>query len=94
MRHLTASTSTSRCLPKNGNLNVVLVFAFRDIFHPLDGVGNDEGGKMRIRNLTPHVVNLFINGEYVAYPPDGPAPRVSERYAEIEGDFPFKAVKV
>ena len=49
---------------------------------------------MKIRNLTPHTINLLVGDKFVEYPPDGPAPRVSEHHVEIEGDFPFKAVKV
>lgn len=49
---------------------------------------------MEIKNMTPHSVNLRINGEYVEYPPCGVVPRVSAIELPIEGDFPFEAVKV
>ena len=49
---------------------------------------------MKIRNLTPHAINLLVNGEYVEYPPDGIVPRVSSVELPIEGDYPFEAVKV
>lgn len=49
---------------------------------------------MKIRNLTPHAVNLLVNGEYVEYPPDGVVPRVSTVELPIEEEFPFEAVKV
>lgn len=49
---------------------------------------------MEIKNMTPHGVNLRVNGEYVEYPPCGVVPRVSSVELPIEGDFPFEAVKV
>ena len=49
---------------------------------------------MEIKNLTPHALNLKINGEYVEYPPDGKVPRLSTVEVPIEGDFPFEAVTV
>ena len=49
---------------------------------------------MEIRNFTPHVVNLLVNGELVEIPVYGPAPRVSSHELPIEGDFPFESVKV
>lgn len=49
---------------------------------------------MKIKNMTPHSVNLLINGEYVEYPPCGVVPRISTIEVPIEGDYPFEAVTV
>lgn len=49
---------------------------------------------MLIKNLTPHTVNLLINGEFVEYPPEGVVPRISTQEVPIEGGYPFEAVKV
>ena len=49
---------------------------------------------MKIRNLTPHPVNLFVGNEWVVLPPDGPAPRVATIEVPINEDLPFVGVKV
>ena len=49
---------------------------------------------MKIWNLTPHPVNLYMDGTHVEYPTDGPVPRDSSDGLLIEGDFPFEAVKM
>ena len=49
---------------------------------------------MEIRNLTPHTVNLRIDGQLVEYSPAGPAPRIATSEVAIEGDYPFEAVRV
>lgn len=49
---------------------------------------------MELRNLTPHAINLLVNGEMVEIPVYGPVPRVSSYELPIEGDFPFVGVKV
>lgn len=49
---------------------------------------------MEIKNLTPHAINLLIDGEYVEYPSSGKAPRVSEHQIALEGNYPFEAVRI
>ena len=49
---------------------------------------------MEIRNLTPHAINLLVDGEYVEYPSCGTVPRVSSIELPVEGDYPFEAVTV
>lgn len=49
---------------------------------------------MKIKNCTPHAINLLVNGEYVEYPPCGTVPRVSTVELPIGNDYPFTAVKV
>lgn len=49
---------------------------------------------MKIKNYTPHPINLLVNGEFIEYPVCGPAPRLATHIVAIEGDYPFEAVKV
>ena len=49
---------------------------------------------MKIKNLTPHTVNLLIGGERVAIEPDGPAPRLSTHEEMISNDLGFDLVRV
>lgn len=49
---------------------------------------------MELKNYTPHAINLLVNGEYVEYPPAGPASRVATIEQTIDNDLPFETVKV
>jgi hypothetical protein len=60
----------------------------------MESILEEKGFVMEIKNMTSHAINLLIDGMYVEYPPTGVVPRIATIEADIDGCYPFAAVKV